>query len=102
METPVRAAWIGATDEQLPAIRAAFDAQLAAALRAAFPQATLDTTGRQWDITDGGRAARLWEPNAFWGDEPEPERIARALTAVREQLEDSMQQYNVARASWSS
>lgn len=85
-----RAAWIGATDAELPPLRQAFRRELCAALRAAFPDARvslLDGGVRVEVKVAGRRPVTLWEPNWFWSVEGEAERVALAVAAVRRELE---------------
>lgn len=85
-----RAAWIGVTDAELPALRQAFRRELCAALRSAFPAARvslLDGGVRVEVKAPGCRPVRIHEPDWFWSVEPEAERIARAVAAVRKEFD---------------
>lgn len=89
LDTP-RAAWIGVTDAELPALRRAFRRELCVGLRQAFPEARVELLngGARIEVkARGQRPVRLHEPNLFWSPEPEAERIARAIDWVRKELD---------------
>lgn len=89
-ETATRAAWIGVPEAELQALRLAFRRELCAGLRAAFPGARVQllSGGVRVEVRlVGRRTIHLHEPDHFWGFEPEAERIARAVAAVKTELE---------------
>lgn len=83
--TAPRAAWIGVSDDALPALRRAFRAQLRRAVETAYPDARVWYEGYDAELMTrwpGEPAIRLWEPNWFWSPESEDERCARAVAVI--------------------